>query len=53
MNLINPTIGLLLWQLISIALFLFILFIAIKFTLILFKADKAIDELRTYMRRRS
>ena len=53
MNAFNPNISLWIWQIISLALLSLGLVALVKFVVVLFKADRAIDEIRDYVRRRS
>lgn len=53
MSLFNPTAQLWIWQIFSLALFGLGVFTLIKFVKVLFKADRAIDEVREYIKRRS
>ncbi|WP_420149915.1 hypothetical protein [Spirosoma sp.] len=50
---LKPDSMLYLWSIINVLLFLLGIVIAIKFLIVLFKADKAIDEVRDYIKRRS
>lgn len=53
MNSFNPNSALWIWSLVSFALTGLGIVTLIKFVIVLFKADKAIDEVREYIRRRS
>lgn len=51
MNSLNPTSMLWAWQLINLILLGLGIFTLVKFLIVLFKADRAIDEVREYIRR--
>ncbi|MBD2753412.1 hypothetical protein [Spirosoma validum] len=53
MNQFNPNLALWIWQLINLVLLGLGIFVLIKFLIVLFKADKAIDEVREYIKRRN
>lgn len=53
MNVFGPNAYLWIWQIINLALLGLGIVALIKFVIVLFKADRAIDEIRDYIRRRS